>query len=369
MSTEVNSIPEAAQERRDALIGRLFQSTLGTMDLLNVYLGDRLGLFRALAQRGALTSTELASAAGIHERYAREWLEQQAVSALIDVDNALLPHTERRYRLPTGHDEVLIDRDSLNYLAYLGRFVAALGQVTPHLLEAFRTGGGVSWGTYGEDARVAQAEQNRPILMHLLGKEWLPAIADVHQRLQHEPPARVADIGCGAGWASIAIAGAYPQVQVDGYDLDSDSIELARENARQFGVSDRVTFHLQDVADPSLTGQYDLVMGFEMLHDLPQPVETLKVMRNLLTPDGSIFIMDERVAEAFVAPGDETERLYYGFSTLCCLATGMADQPSAATGTVMRPETMKRYALEAGFRDVEILPIEHDLFRFYRPVL
>jgi len=155
---------------------------------------------------------------------------------------------------------------------------------------------------------------------------------------------------------------------VDGFDLDASSIELARANAAEHGVADRVSFQVRDVADPKLAGQYDLVVGFEMLHDLARPVEALRVMRGLLNAGGAVIIMDENVAERFTAPGDELERLYYGFSTLCCRPAGMAEQPSAATGAVMRPDTFRQYAREAGFRDVEILPIEHDLFRFYRPL-
>jgi 2-polyprenyl-3-methyl-5-hydroxy-6-metoxy-1,4-benzoquinol methylase len=359
---------EQVTARRDALVGRIFQSVLGAMDLLNVYLGDRLGLYRALQDSGPASSAELASRASIHERYAREWLEQQAVGGLLDVDDVGKDAAARRYSLPAGHDEVLLDRDSLNYLAFVGRFVASLGQAAPSVLEAFRTGGGVSWAEFGLDAREGQAEQNRPIFLNLLGSEWLPRVADVHARLGAEPAARVADIGCGAGWSSIALAKAYPRVQVDGYDLDAPSIELARTNAAEHGVADRVSFQVRDVADPALAGQYDLVMGFEMLHDLSQPVEALRVMRGLLAEGGAVIIMDERVAERFTAPGDDVERLFYGFSTLCCLPAGMADQPSAATGTVMRPDTLRRYALEAGFRDVEVLPIEHDQFRFYRPI-
>jgi SAM-dependent methyltransferase len=190
----------------------------------------------------------------------------------------------------------------------------------------------------------------------------------VHARLSAEPPARVADIGCGAGWSSIGIAKAYPLVRVDGFDLDEASVALAQANAAEHGVSDRVTFQVRDVADPELAGQYDLVVGFEMLHDLARPVEALGVMRGLLNDGGAVIIMDERVAERFHAPGDELERLYYGFSTLCCLPAGLAEQPSAGTGTVMRPATFRQYALDAGFRDVEILPIQHELFRFYRPL-
>src|SRR3954468_1448810 len=113
--------------RRDALVERLFEGILGTMDLLNVYLGDRLGLYRALAEGGPATSTELAARAGIHERYAREWLEQQAVSAIVMVDDVALDAGARRYTLPAGHDEVLTNRDSLSYLAYIGRFASCLG--------------------------------------------------------------------------------------------------------------------------------------------------------------------------------------------------------------------------------------------------
>jgi 2-polyprenyl-3-methyl-5-hydroxy-6-metoxy-1,4-benzoquinol methylase len=367
MSAAPETISQAAA-RRDALVGRLGDAILGTMDLFNLYLGDRLGLYHALTVGGPATSAELAARAGIHERYAREWLEQQAVGAILTVDDPNKGAADRRYTLPPGHDEVLLDTDSLNYQAFIGRFAASLGQALPSLLQAFRTGGGVSWAEFGADAREAQAAQNRPLFLGPLGTEWLPMVPDVHARLRTEPPARVADIGCGAGWSSIGIAKAYPLARVDGFDLDDASIELARVNAAEHGVADRVSFQVRDVADPKLAGQYDLVVGFEMLHDLAQPVEALRVMRGLLNNGGAVIIMDENVAEHFHTPGDELERLYYGFSTLCCLPAGLAEQPSAGTGTVMRPETFRQYAREAGFRDVEILPIEHDLFRFYRPI-
>jgi 2-polyprenyl-3-methyl-5-hydroxy-6-metoxy-1,4-benzoquinol methylase len=347
---------------------RMFSSLLATQELLAIYLGVRLGLYDTLAGQGPCTPPQLATRAGIAERYAREWLEQQAVGGILEVDDAEQEATARRFLLPAGHDEVLLDQDSLSYLAYVARWLPSIGQAAPSVLEAFRTGGGVSWAAYGADAREGQAEQNRPLFLNLLGSVWLPAVEDVHARLGADPPARVADIGCGAGWSSIGLAKAYPNARVDGFDLDEPSIELARVNAVEHGVADRVSFQVRDVADPALAGRYDLVMGFEMLHDLSRPVEALRVMRGLMAEGGSVLIMDEKVAERFTAPGDEVERLYYGFSTLCCLPAGMAEQPSAGTGTVMRPDTLRRYALEAGFREVEVLPIEHEQFRFYRPI-
>lgn len=352
-------------ERRDALVGRLFESALNAMEICCVYVGDRLGLYRAIRDIGPATARELAAATGINERYAREWLEQQAVTGIFEADDAADPEI-RRYALPAGHAEVLLDPDSLSWFAPVIQLVVGLTGSLPALLDAFRTGAGISWGGFGPDVREGQAGQNRPAFLSLLGTEWLPVIPDVHARLLGDPPARVADVACGAGWSSIGIARAYPKARIDGFDLDEASVALARGNVEEAGLADRVTLSVRDAGDQALAGRYDLVTIFESLHDMSRPVEVLRKMRGLLAPGGTVLVMDERVAETFAAPGDAVERLMYGFSVLCCLPCGLADRPSAGTGTVMRPATLRRYALEAGFRDVEILPITHDIFRFYQ---
>jgi SAM-dependent methyltransferase len=357
---------EVDDTRRDALAERLFGAALGAYELMTVHLGDRLGYYRALAEGGESTSAELAAATGTHERYAREWLEQQAVAGILEVNDPGAAAEKRRYRLPDGHAEVLVDRDSLAHVTPMARFGVSFAQTLPAVEDAFRSGGGVSWEAFGRLGRDAQGDANRPLFANLLGSEWLPAVEDVHARLQADPPARVADVACGAGWSSIAIARAYPKVVVDGYDLDEASVELARENVAGTEVADRVTFHLRDAGDPELAGSYQLVTVFEALHDMSQPVEVLRALRGLVAEDGAVVVMDERVADAFTAPGDEIERLMYTYSVLCCLPVGLADTPSAGTGTVMRTDTLRRYATEAGFTDVEVLPIEHEVFRFYR---
>jgi 2-polyprenyl-3-methyl-5-hydroxy-6-metoxy-1,4-benzoquinol methylase len=173
-------------------------------------------------------------------------------------------------------------------------------------------------------------------------------------------------VACGEGHSSIAIARAYPKVRVDGIDLDEKSIEAARRHLTDSDVQDRVDFHLRDAADPQLAGRYDLVYIHEALHDMSYPVEALRACRALLADGGSVVVGDERVADAFAAPGDDIERFYYGFSVLHCLPVGMVGEGAAGTGTVMRTDTVRRYADEAGFGGFEVLPIENDFYRFYR---
>jgi 2-polyprenyl-3-methyl-5-hydroxy-6-metoxy-1,4-benzoquinol methylase len=349
---------DAATERRDALVERLFEAVLGFNDLHAVYLGDRLGLYRALAD-GAATSAEVAAATATDERYVREWLEHQAVAGILEVEDG-------RFRIPPGHDEVLLDRDSVNYMAAFARMMVGIVQPLPEVLEAFRSGAGVPYAHYGADFIEGQGEMNRTQFINLLASEWLPALPDVDTRLRSDPPARVADVACGTGWSSIAIARGYPNVRVDGFDLDPASIELAREAAASEGLDERIDFHVRDAADPELAHRYDLVTVFEAIHDLARPVDALRAIRGLLGDDGVALVADERVADEFTAPGDDVERVMYGWSILHCLPVGRVEQPSAETGTAMRASTFARYASEAGFEDVQIVPIEHDFWRFYR---
>ncbi|HSJ28047.1 MAG TPA: class I SAM-dependent methyltransferase, partial [Acidimicrobiia bacterium] len=271
----------------------------------------------------------------------------------------------RVYRLPAGHAEALLDRDSLLYQTPFVRIVGSSAGKLPALLDAYRTGGGVSWAEFGADTRTGQAEMNRPIYLGLLGSEWFPAVPELHARLI-EGGARVADIACGEGWSSIAIASAYPGVQVDGFDIDGPSIEQARRNAADAGVSDRVRFHLGDAAAIDRTDTYDAVVGFEFVHDLPSPIDVLSTMRRIVKPDGHVVVMDERVADSFTDDADDIERLMYGISLFVCLPDSMAHRPSVATGTLIRPSVMDAYAKEAGFASARALPIEHDMWRFYR---
>jgi 2-polyprenyl-3-methyl-5-hydroxy-6-metoxy-1,4-benzoquinol methylase len=355
-----------ADRQRDELVERLFSAGLGMAEVLTVYLGDTLGFYRALQRAGSMTSTELAKETGTFERFAREWLEQQAAAGILTVEDVSAEPGERRYRLPPGHVEPLLDPESPYSIAPFCKSFVAVSGTMPHLVAAFRSGGPVPWSAFGRDMVEAQGDFNRPWLVGSLGTEYLPSIPDVHERLVAQPDARVADVACGVGWAAIALARAYPAITVDGFDLDGASIEIATRNAQEAGVADRVRFEVRDAADPALGGRYDLAIVVESIHDMSQPVAAMRAIRQMLKPGGTLIVADERTEESFTAPASETERMFYAYSVLCCLPSAMDDHTSAATGTVMRRTTFERYANEAGFGEVSVLPIEHDFLRFYR---
>jgi len=355
-----------ASRTPDALVARLFEANLGMFDVMAVYLGDRLGLYRALDDGEPATSGELASRAGIDERYAREWLEQQAVTGLLDVDDAAGAADRRRYTLPGAYRDALLDPDSPYSISPLGRSLVACAKVMPLLLEAYRTGGGVEWAAYGPDMIEAQGDFNRPWLVNSFGTEILPAIPSIHERLTADSPARVADVACGVGWAAIAIALAYPSVRVDGFDLDESSIGLARANAARLGVADRVSFQVADGASIGEAGAFDLAVIIESVHDMARPVDVLAAVRRLLRPGGTLLIADEKTEDHFTPGAGEAERLYFGYSLFACLPAVMTERPTAAIGTAIRAETMRRLGLEAGFGSVERLDEPAlDMLRFY----
>ena len=177
-------------------------------------------------------------------------------------------------------------------------------------MAAFRSGDGVPYADYGSELHEGQAEFTRPMFENLLGSEWLPAIPDVHARLQADPPARVADVACGEGFSSMAIARAYPPGAVGRYRSRRQvSIAAAEKHLDGSGLEDRVKFHRRDAADSALQGKYDLVYMHESLHDMSYPVEVLEACRGLLAEGESVVVGDERVADAWWVPGGRSRAL------------------------------------------------------------
>jgi ubiquinone/menaquinone biosynthesis C-methylase UbiE len=323
-------------DAREALAERLVDDVTRALETLSVYLGLELGLYQALTNLETATEAEIANHTHIAPRYAREWLEQQATAGYLACDDPTRPAEERRYRLPPGH--------SPYHTAPVAVILAGVARVLPQLLEAYRTGGGVPYAAYGPQMRRGIAALNRPMFLHELASTWLPAVPDLDQRLRAAPPARVLDLGCGLGASSIALARAYPRVQVLGVDLDQASIAEARAAAAEAGVADRVIFMVGDVARVASEAPFDLVTIFEALHDMGDPDAALRAARALLTDDGNVLIADERVADTFTAPGDPVERFMYGWSILHCLPATMDESTTVANGTVLRESTARACA-------------------------
>ncbi len=352
-------------QRANALAERLLGSLIGGMELLTVHLGDRLGLYAALHSCGPATSAELARRAGITERYAREWLEQQAAAGLLDVAEDTGEATTRRFILPAAHVGVLLDTDDPTYLVGAAHQLAGAALPLPAVADAYRTGEGVEYAAYGQPMRHGIAALNRPMFAADLAG-WLATMPDVTARLRSG--GRVLDAGCGEGWSAITLARAFPRAHVHGVDLDEASIAEARRNAAAAGVADRVSFEVANAATISASSGtgYDLACIFEALHDMGEPIEALRRIRRALAPTAPVLVGDERTAEEFTAPAEEIERLQYAFSVLHCLPATMAESTAVANGTVLRAPTVRAWAEQAGFSSVQTLPIENDFWCFYR---
>ncbi|MGQ0623655.1 MAG: class I SAM-dependent methyltransferase [Sporichthyaceae bacterium] len=342
----------------EALSERLFEATVGALELFGVHLGVRLGLYAALARTGPIASPDLATHTGLDERYLREWLEQQAVAGILSVEDPAAAPQERRFALPATHAGVLADPTHPLHVAPFAPLVVGIAGALPKVVDAFRTGEGVPYADYGPDMREGQAAINRPAFEAEMAA-WLGSIPALHDALS-APGAILADLGCGHGWSSLAIAAAYPSLTVHGVDLDEASIAAAKPLE-----TDRLSFAVKDAAALTGDGPYAAVTIFEALHDMSDPVGVLGAVRDALAPAGHALIVDERVADMFTAPGDLVERIMYGWSISHCLPASRAETPSAALGTALRAGTVAELATSAGYAACEVLEIENDFFRFY----
>ncbi len=350
----------------DELAEHLFGSVLGALDVLTVSVGAHFGLYDLLHRRPC-TEAEAAAASGMAPRYAREWLEQQCVAGLVDVDDPALPPEQRTYRVSDEHAAVLCDPDSLAFTdparpdrrRRRGAAAAAAGGLRGRCRRGLAR---------VRRAHAARAGRRQPAPVPGAARHRVAAVADrrctpASTRVAGSRSS-VAGTGgrrSGSGWPT-------PGPTSTATTSTRASIEAATANAAAHGLADRVRFHHADAADTTRDGAYDLVLAMECVHDMADPVAVLGSARRLVADDGSVVVMDERVPDAFTGPGDPVEQLMYGISVLVCLPDGLSHEPSVGTGTVMRTPVLRGYARDAGFADVEVLPIEHDLFRFYRLV-
>ena len=346
-------------DRAEALDERLITAAIGTLEMYSIHLGRTLGLYEALAN--PTTVDGLALATGIDPRYAREWLEQQAVAGLICADDSD-DWNRRVYWLSDEQTALFVTATHPSHVSPLADMVAGVGNVLGDVAASYRSGGGVPYRDYGATFRNGQAGVNRPAFTHDLVEGWIwGSVPDVARRLQ--TGGRIADVGCGAGWSTIALAQGFPAADVIGIDSDKASIEDARRNSTGAGV--RAVFKDVDGARLVEDGRYDLIVLLEALHDMARPDVILSQVRAALKPDGAVLVADEKVAEKFHAPGVEMERMMYGWSVVHCLPASMAEPDSAALGTVLRAGLVRQMALAAGFSEPETPDIDAGFFDLY----
>ena len=343
----------------DKLAERIINETNSAVSCLTLYLGHKLDLFNSLKSEGPVTSEELSKKTKLSERYLREWLECMTANGYIDYDP-----TTRKFSISEEHVRVLCDRDSTAYTIPFVYWAPTLSLATDKLLEAFRTGKGVPYSAYGREVLFAQGEGNRPMFVNDISR-WISSMSDIENRLRSRG-GRVLDVGCGDGWASIALAKSYPLVKVDAVDVDLTSINNASKNTKEAGLSDRISVHANPIEKAPLKEKYDLVMTFESVHDMAYPIDALRKMKDMVSENGAVLVGDVKMKEKVEEKNDFVGKLYYNFSVLMCLPQSMEYPNSQATGAAMAPSTFRRYAKEAGFSKVDILPIEHLLWQFYR---
>ncbi|MCS5736264.1 class I SAM-dependent methyltransferase [Herbiconiux daphne] len=351
---------------------RLLDAMVASAELLTIELGRRLGLYQALAGGEPADAPALARRAGIAERYAREWLEQQAAAGILEVaPTAAADVGERAYHLPAAIEPLLLDPEHPAFLMGVPPLMQSIAATLPAVETAFREGGGVAYAAFGPELRYGIAALNRPGYTNDL-RSWIEALPDVAERLA--AGGTVLDAGSGVGWSTIALARAFPEARVIGVDLDAASVAEATANAAGAGVpTDRLRFETVDAAGYQ-PGTVDLVTVFEALHDMADPVGVLAGFRRALAPGGAVLVADEKVADEFVAPAGADERLQYAISVLHCLPATMAEKAAIdaaggrgiANGTVLRAPTVRRWAREAGFDAVTELSVDHRFWRFYR---
>jgi SAM-dependent methyltransferase len=329
-------------DRLHAFVFKAVEEVGATLNAALVIMGDRLGLYRALADNGPTSPAELAAKTSTSERYVREWLNAQAAGGYVEYE----PDTGR-YTLPPEQALALTDESSPAYLP--GFFQLALGSVadSPRITEAARSGQGVGWHDHVHDVHEGCERFFRPGYNANLVSTWLPALEGVLGKLENG--AKVADVGCGHGASTILMAQAFPHSSFVGFDYHEGSITTARTRAEQAGLDGQVRFETSPAAVYE-GANYDLVTMFDCLHDMGDPVGAARRVRQSLAPDGTWMIVEPRAGDRVEENLNPVGRAYYGFSTLLCTPACVSQDVGLALGAQAGEARIRDVVLSGGFR-------------------
>jgi SAM-dependent methyltransferase len=312
-----------------------------TLNSALVVIGDRLGLYRAMAGVASVTPAELAERTGTNERYVREWLNAQAAGGYVTYDPV-----EERYALPPEHAVALADESSPAFLPGAFQLMAAAVRDEPRITEAFRSGAGVGWHEHSHGVFEGCERFFRPGYRANLEESWIPALDGVEAKLR--AGARVADIGCGHGASTLIMADAFPASTFTGFDYHDGSIAEAGERARAAGVEDRVRFEVA-AADAYPGSDYDLVATFDCLHDMGDPVGAARHVLETLAPDGTWLIVEPFANDRVEDNLNPVGRIYYAASTLLCTPASRSQDVGLALGAQAGEQRLRDVVTAGGF--------------------
>lgn len=332
--------PSIDPRRLEAFLGQVVSDFGATLSSILAYMGDRLGLYRAMAQEGPLTAEQLAGCTGTAERYVREWLINQAASGYVEYDP-----TTNRYSLPPEHAIALTDEDSPYFVGGGFQVVAALTKAEPRITAAMRSGEGMFWGEHHHDLFQGTERFFRPSYLGHLVQDWIPALEGVAEKL--EAGATVADVGCGHGASTLILAEAYPNSRFFGFDMHAPSIERATQAAAEAGASDRVSFAVASSHDFPGEG-YDLIAFFDCFHDMGNPAKAAKHTRSALNPDGTMLLVEPMAGRTLEENFNPVGRVFSAASVLCCTPNALACG-GPALGTVATDDVIRETVESGGF--------------------
>jgi 2-polyprenyl-3-methyl-5-hydroxy-6-metoxy-1,4-benzoquinol methylase len=344
------------QEKLEGFVERIVLDAGTAMRGGLMYIGDRLGIFAALAESGPVTAVELSQRTGLNERYLREWLGAMATAEYIEHDGE-----DDKYFLPPEHALPLADEEFPFFTGGLLQMIVPTVSVAPQVAEAFKTGRGVTQDQYLPDMYEAIERMTAPWYKHELVQAWIPAMPGVQEKL--EAGGSACDVGCGSGRAPITIAKAFPAAEVHGYDVHAGSIERARASAQSEGVADRVTFTVGDGAELP-QGRFDLISAFDVIHDSVDPVGLLSAIRGALRADGTYLMLEMNASGDVEKNRNPLGKFLYNVSTLYCMTTSLAHD-GAGIGACMGEEKARELAYAAGFTCFRRLSIEEPFSILY----
>jgi SAM-dependent methyltransferase len=328
------------QDKLNDFIGRVIGDMGAAMSAVLVVIGDKLGLYKAMAGAGPMTSDELAHATGTHERYVREWLSAQAAGGYITYDA-----DTGRFTLPAEQAFALATEDSPAFVPGFFHVIEAGAKAEERMTDNFRTGKGLPWGEHASCLFEGTERFFRPGYVANLTSSWLPALEGVVGKLSRG--AKVADVGCGLGASTILMAQAFPASRFFGFDNHTASIEMARLRAREAGVGDRVEFVVASSTSYAGSG-YDLIAHFDCLHDMGDPMAAARYVRHALAPDGTWMVVEPRAGDRLEENLHPLGRVLYAASTLLCVPNSMAGE-GVALGAQAGESRLRKVALEGGF--------------------